>query len=262
MIFKNRELPLFEKDDISSNKQQKYVILLVTWNEGDKLRRQLDDLQDYLSLVDIVIIDGGSNDGSTDLDYLSTKNVRTLLTCYEPGLGTALRLGLAYALDEKYEGILAIDCNGKDGVEAIPRIIEKLEQGYDLVQASRFMSGGEHKNTPLLRWLGIHLVIIPALFLGSGFWFTDPTNGFKGLSPKFLLDDRVKPFRAVFQRFNMQLYLNYRAPKLGLKVIEVPARRVYPDDGSVPTKIHGLATHFQIIYETLKTCLGGYNPKT
>jgi hypothetical protein len=43
--------------------------------------------------------------------------------------------------------------------------------------------------------------------------------------------------------FNLQFYLNYRAPKLGFRTIEVPARRVYPDDGTIPTKIQGLATH-------------------
>ncbi len=257
---KESELPLFTNQEIRK-KQTDYAILLITLNEGDKLKKQIDELQEYQSLVDIIIVDGGSDDNSTELTYLESKNVRTLITCHERGIGSALRVGLSYALEHNYTGILTIDCNGKDGVESIPQIIEKLENGYDFVQASRFMKGGVHKNTPFFRMMGIFIVIIPALFLGSGFWFTDPTNGFKGFSRRFLLDPKTKPFRQVFKMFNMQFYLNYRAPKLGFSTIEIPAKRVYPDDGTVPTKIHGLATHLQIMYEIFKTCLGGYNPK-
>ncbi len=253
-------LPSFSSQEFSS-KTCEYAIVLITWNEGNKLKKQLDDLQEYLHHVDLILVDGNSSDGSTEVEFLKSKNVRTLLNCNEVGIGKALRVGLAYSVKENYKGILTIDCNGKDGVDAIPRIIEKLDQDFDLVQASRFMKGGIHKNTPVFRMLGIHLVIIPSLFIGSGFWFTDPTNGFKGLSRNYLLDDRVQPFRDVFERFNMQFYLNYCAPKNQFKVVEIPASRTYPDDGSLPTKIHGISTHFRIIYEILKTCTGGYNPK-
>jgi dolichol-phosphate mannosyltransferase len=256
----NWQLPSYSQQEFS-NKTCQYAIVLITWNEGNKLKKQLDDLQDYLSQVDVIIVDGGSNDGSTEIEYLKSKNIRTLLNCNEIGIGKALRVGLAYSVEENYKGILTIDCNGKDGVAAIPLIIEKLEQGFDLVQASRFMKGGIHKNTPIFRRLGIHLMIIPSLFMGCGFWFTDPTNGFKGLSRNYLLDERVQPFRDVFERFNMQFYLNYCAPRHRLKVVEVPASRTYPDDGSVPTKIHGISSHLRIIYEIIKTCIGGYNPR-
>lgn len=44
-------------------------------------------------------------------------------------------------LDQGYEGIVTIDGNDKDDPVAIPQFIEALRQGFDFVQASRFISG-------------------------------------------------------------------------------------------------------------------------
>ena len=53
-----------------------------------------------------------------------------------------LRLVFAYGLLEGYEGIINVDGNDKDGVEAIPRYADLLDQGYDCVLGSRFTAGG------------------------------------------------------------------------------------------------------------------------
>jgi hypothetical protein len=38
--------------------------------------------------------------------------------------------------------------------------------------------------------------------------------------------------------------------------------RVYPDDGQVPTKIHGLGTWFLLLRELLEVVTGKCNPKS
>ncbi len=254
------QIPVHEIHEFS-NKQHSFAVVAIMWNEGDRIKNQLRQMQSQLKHVDIILSDGYSTDGSVDSDFLRSMHVRALLQTHEIGLGCAIRVGLAYCLDQGYDGIITIDGNNKDGVEAIEQMIEKLEAGYDCIQASRFMKGGKHYNTPLERYIGVRYVIAPILALGCGFWFTDPTNGFKGLSRAYLLDEKVQPLRHVFKKFNMQYYLNYRAPKLGFKTTEIPARRGYPSDGSVPTRIHGLKTRFFIVWELLLTVCGYYNPK-
>ena len=175
------------------------------------------------------------------------------------GLGNALRIGLAFALSEGYAGVITIDGNGKDGVESIPSVIDSLDEGFDLVQASRFLSGGSHEHTPTDRLLAIKLLVCPLLKFGSGFKYTDPTNGFKGLSGRLLLDERIQPFRSVFSGFNLQFYLNYIAPKLDLRVREVPASRVYPCSGPTPTKISGFTTRLRVLRELVATVFGHYD---
>jgi glycosyltransferase involved in cell wall biosynthesis len=241
-------------------KRTRYCFIVVVLNEGERLKGQLERMQERAHLADIIIADGRSTDGSTDPQFLKSKDVRALLITDERGLSTATRMAVAYAMEQHYEGIVTIDGNGKDGVEALPAFIEALDSGYDLIQGSRFMKGGAHKNTPLERYIGIRFVMAPVLALASGFWYTDATNAFRAMSMRFLRDPRVQPVRRVFVRFNLQLYFICRAAKLKFKVKEIPVKRAYPDDGSIPTKIVSWRLKFINFKEMLMTALGGYNP--
>ena len=237
-----------------------YCVCITVFNEGDRIREQLSRMKPRADLADIIIADGTSSDGSTELKFLQSMGVRTLLTTDEYGLSTATRMGVAYAMKEGYSGIVTIDGNGKDGVEVLPDYLAGLREGYDLVQGSRFKKGGFHKNTPWDRRLGIQYIMVPLLSLSCGFPYSDPTNAFRAMSMRFLTDQRVQPLRSIFVRFNLQLYFIWRAAKLGFRVKEIPVKRVYPDDGTVPTKIHGLRPKFLNLLEFLLVISGKYNP--
>ena len=98
--------------------------------------------------------------GATDRSTASTPlaascRLRALLVKTGPGrLSAQMRMALAYALDEGYEGIIFIDGNNKDDPSGINRFIERLDQGFDHIQGSRFVKGGKAVNTPFLRRLG------------------------------------------------------------------------------------------------------------
>lgn len=255
-----RDIPRFECREFFA-RRTRYCVVVVVLNEGERLRKQLERMKARAELADIIIVDGQSTDGSTDPVILASMGVRALLTTPEHGLSTATRVGLAYAIDEGYEAVITIDGNGKDGVEALPAFIAALDSGYDLVQGSRFMKGGVHKNTPWERFIGIRFVMAPVLALGCGVHYTDPTNAFRALSRRFLTDPRVQPLRRIFVRFNLQHYLIYRAAQLRYQVTQIPVSRVYPDDGSVPTKIIGWRLNFLDLWEMIKTAAGCYNVK-
>jgi hypothetical protein len=102
-------------------------------------------------------------------------------------------------------------------------------------------------------------VIAPLLSLAARFRFTDPTNGFKGMSRRFLTDPRLRPFRAAFKRFSLQFYLNKWPARLGYRVVEVPVTRRYPPSGPVPTKIRGFGAHTALVKELLAVVLGAYD---
>lgn len=254
------EVPVYSIQEFAP-KRTKYCVVIHIWNEGDRIRNQLKRMKAKAHEADIIIADGESTDGSTEPSFLKSMGVRTLVSTAEHGLGTAIRMGLHYALKQGYEGVITVDGNGKDGVEAVTEFIEHLDQGYDFVQGSRYMKGGVHKNTPLERHLGLRFVVSPFFFLTTGKYFTDVTNGFRAMSTKFLTDPGLQPFRETFVRFNLQFYFVYRAPKLKMKITEIPVVRTYPDDGSIPSKITNLKTKFLLVGQMLKAGLGGYNPK-
>ena len=241
-------------------KRTRYCVCITVLNEGDRLRAQLQRMKPNAAIADIVIADGRSTDGATDPAFLEGMGVRTLLSTHEKGLSTATRMAVAYAIGQGYDGIVTMDGNGKDGVEALPDFLVELDRGCDLVQGSRFMAGGFHENTPWERRFGIKCIVVPLMALACGHRYTDTTNAFRALSMRFLADPRVQPVRGIFVRFNLQLYFIYRAAALRFKVTEIPVKRVYPGDGTVPTKIVGYRVKLLFFKELFQVILGKCNP--
>ena len=187
--------------------------------------------------------------------------VRTLLVKTSAGKQSAqLRMLLDYAADQGYEGFVLIDGNNKDGVDAIPKFFDAMDQGFDYIQGSRFAKGGTELNTPWDRKLAAALLHAPLISLAAGFRYTDTTNGFRALTRRVALDPRMQLFRDVFQSYEMHSYMAVRIPRLGFKVKELPVTRVYPK-GAAPSKIRGMGGRFKMIKILLNAALSRYNPK-
>ena len=130
-------------------KKTKYCICISVLNEGNRIKNQLEKMVPYSNMADIIIADWGSTDGSMDEKFLKKCNVRILLSLQSPGnQGTQLRMGFSYALKQGYAGIIQIDGNNKDDVDAIPKFIKFLDEGFDYLQGSRFIKEGLAVNTP------------------------------------------------------------------------------------------------------------------
>ncbi|HEX9174201.1 MAG TPA: glycosyltransferase family 2 protein [Telluria sp.] len=236
-------------------------VVIPVINEGERIRSLLTRMAalNVAGSADIIIVDGGSNDGSLEPEWLQRHGVRALLLKTASGkLSAQLRCAYAFALDQGYQGIVTIDGNDKDDPQAIGRFIEALGQGYDFVQASRFIAGGQARNTPLSRDLAIRLIHAPLLSLFSGFRWTDTTQGFRAYSRNMLVDSRVAPFRDVFVSYELLAYLSLRVPQLGFRCTELPASRIYPE-GEVPTKISAIRGNLNVLTTLLKACAGRYN---
>ena len=255
-----REVPAFHAQ-LLGEKRHDHALVIPVINEGARIGNQLARLAAAAPPVDIVIADGGSSDGSLAEEMLREKGVRALLVKKGPGkLSAQLRMAYAWCLDEGYEGIVTMDGNDKDGVEAVAAIVAALRDGADYVQGSRYLLGGEAINTPLERTVANRYVHAPLLSLGAGRRFTDTTNGFRGYSARYLEDPRVQPFRNVFQTYELLFYLTVRASQLGMDVRDVPVTRAYPDDGKVPTKIGGWSSKLDMLGQTLAAARGKFAP--
>ena len=255
------EVPIFDTL-LDAPRNHNFCVVIPVINEGARI----DDLLKRMAalgvskIADIIIVDGGSTDGSLALERLRQLDVRALLLKTGPGkLSAQLRCAYAFALDQGYAGIVTIDGNDKDDPEAIPRFIAALKDGVDFVQASRFVPGGVAENTPKSRDFAIRFIHAPLLSLFSGFRWTDTTQGFRAYSRRMLLDPKVAPFRNIFVTYELLAYLSYRAPRLGYRCKELPTTRRYPK-GEVPTKISSFRGNLSVLGVLFKTCFGSYNP--
>ena len=256
---KYNQIPKYKKE-IFKEKSTKYCVVVPVINEGERIQIQLQKMKDISKDIDIIIADGGSTDGSLELEFLKNNNIRALLTKQDKGkLSAQLRMAYKFALDEAYDGIVTVDGNGKDSVESIYEFIKKLDEGYDMIQGSRFVPGGAAINTPKVRHFAVKLIHIPAISLMAGFKYTDTTNGYRGYSKRYLEHSEVEPFRDIFDTYELLAYLSVKAPKLGLKTCEVPVTRTYPSDGKIPTKISSFRGNFLLIEILWSLAIGRYN---
>lgn len=242
----------------------RYCVLIPIINEGGRIRHELERAQaaGVPGLADLILCDGGSTDGCTGEKALRALDVNTLLTKTGPGKqGAQLRMGFWFALQRGYEGIVTIDGNDKDSIESVPLFLEKLEQGFDFVQGSRFVPGGVAEHTPPVRWLAVRLIHAPVISLTAGVHFTDTTNAFRAYSRQYLTDARVQPFRDVFSGYELLAYLSTRAGQLGLRCCEVPVARRYPANAPAPTKIRGMHGNFDLLRILFANACGRYLPK-
>ena len=259
---KHEGVPAFDCEEFSP-KTKEYCLLIPIINEGNRIKKELEkahtsNVSDY---VDIIICDGGSNDGSTAHDILKSLSVNTLLVKRDTGKqGAQNRMGIYWALNRGYKGIVTIDGNNKDSIGDVPRFVEKLEEGYDFIQGSRFIKGGYAENTPLSRLLAVRLLHAPIVSLTAGKWYTDTTNAYRGYSRKYLEHPSVKPLRDIFMGYELLAYLSVRADQLGMKTCEIPVSRIYPKNEKVPTKISKLSGNYDLIKILFSNLFEQYNP--
>ena len=260
---KQNGVPRFECNEYAE-KTKDYAVLIPIINEGDRIHKELYRAKKHNipAHADIIICDGGSADGCTDEKKLKKLDVNTLLVKQDEGKqGAQLRMGIWWALERGYKGIITIDGNNKDSIEDVPKFIEKLEEGYDFIQGSRFMKGGRAINTPVVRFISVQLIHAPIISLTAHQRFTDTTNAYRGYSARYLKDDRVQPLRDIFMTYEFLAYLSVRATQIGMKACEVPVTRAYPKKGKTPTKISFFKGNSDLMKILLKNARGAYDPK-
>lgn len=245
---------------LPERERTRYCIGIPIIDEGARIKKQLTRMRDLGidKLTDIVLFDGGSSDGSTDLNFLAAVGVKTLLVKIGPGRqGAQFRMGFDYILKHDYRGVITMDGNDKDSVDNIPDFIRELEENYDFIQGSRFIHGGRHENTPLVRLLAIRLIHAPWISLIARYRWTDTTSAYRGISRRVLEDPRLNIFRGIFTTYELLYYMSAYVPRLGFRVKEIPVARKYPEAGKTPTKIR-LGDKVKLLWGLVKISIGSY----
>lgn len=126
------------------------LVLLPAYNEEKSLPALLPKVQAALCNVAggyrIVVCDDGSSDRTAELldEYARTLPIEILRHRINRGLGETIRDLFEYAALHTQAGdvLVRMDCDDTHEPETIGAMLEKLNQGYDVVIASRFEPGG------------------------------------------------------------------------------------------------------------------------
>jgi dolichol-phosphate mannosyltransferase len=125
------------------------AIIIPTYNESKNIGLLIRELQRYFQVIahemHILVVDDNSPDGTSHIVRAIQNECANihLLTGRRVGLGTAYIRGIRYALDEVgADVIFEMDADFSHKPEDILRLMAALEQGFDLVIGSRYVSGG------------------------------------------------------------------------------------------------------------------------
>jgi dolichol-phosphate mannosyltransferase len=138
--------------------------------------------------------------------------------------------------------------NDKDRPPEIERLLAPIaEHGYDFVQGSRYLEGGEFDQMPFYRLLATRYVH-PLLFsLLVGRRFTDTTNGFRAIRLSALADPRIELDQRWLDQYELEPYLFYKMVALGYRVTEVPVTKIYPPHELGYTKMKPITGWWSIL---------------
>jgi dolichol-phosphate mannosyltransferase len=224
---------------------KKYTLGICAFNEGEKIRQVVERFNHH-SLYDIIIVDDGSTDGSlkvlpSGLPIQVIRNEKTM------GAGYGVRQILQYAKAKGYEAVFFVSGNNKDCPEDIQKLKDAVEAGFDLVQGSRYLPGGQFGNMPLYRKLSTKFMH-PFLFsLVTLRRITDSTNGFRAVRLSLLDDRRINIDQDWLDHYELEPYLFFKAIRLGYRVKEVPVKKIYPVKAQGYTKMKPVTGWWSIL---------------
>ena len=160
---------------------------------------------------EVIIADNGSSDGSR---VIAEKQGARVVVVGEKGYGHALSGGIAAA---RGRFIIMGDADQSYDFSHLPRFVEKLRSGHDLVMGNRFLGGVQPGAMPWKnRYLGNPvLTFIGRLFFRTG--IGDFHCGLRGFSAEAY---RRMNLRTTGMEFASEMVI--KAVILGLRVTEVP----------------------------------------
>lgn len=159
------------------------LLIIPAFNEEANIERVVDELIANHADLDYVIINDGSTDHTSEICHKRGYNI--IDHPENRGLAAAFHTGMKYAFDKGYNYCVQFDGDGQHRAEFILPMKEKMDEGYNIVIASRFISDKKPVN---MRMLGSNL-IERSIKKTTGVDIKDPTSGMRmydsGLIEKF-----------------------------------------------------------------------------
>lgn len=160
----------------------KTLVIIPAYNEEDCIENTINNLKETVPEIDYIIIDDCSKDKTLEICNKNKFNVISLPV--NLGIGGAVQTGYCYAKEKGYDIAIQMDADGQHNPIYIKELIKEIENGNDLVIASRFLKKEGFQST-FLRRTGINFYskIIKTL---TGVKITDTTSGYRAINRKII----------------------------------------------------------------------------
>ena len=156
------------------------LVIIPAYNEEMNITFVAENLIRNYPDLDYVIVNDGSQDRTAEICRRHSYHMLDLPV--NLGLAGAFQAGMRYACEKGYRYAVQFDGDGQHRAEYIVPMREKMDEGYDIVIASRFVT---EKKPHSMRMLGSRL-IAGAIRLTTGQKINDPTSGMRMYNEKMI----------------------------------------------------------------------------
>lgn len=198
------------------------VVIIPTYNEKENISSMISKVFSLDEPFDLLIIDDGSPDGTASIVRSRQgefpERLHLLERSGKQGLGSAYIAGFKWALEHNYDYIFEMDCDFSHNPDDLVRLYATAKGGADLVIGSRYITGVNVVNWPMMRLLMSYYASMYVRTV-TRMPVRDATAGFVCYSRKVLttLDlDAVK-----MKGYGFQIEMKYSAWRLGFNIKEV-----------------------------------------
>ncbi len=226
----------------------RFLTALPVYNEVAHAGPVLDQVLRFSP--DVLVVDDGSTDGTSDL--LATRNdIKHLRHSQNQGYGAALRTAFTYALDQQYEVLVTIDCDGKHEPQRIPEFVEATKQAQ-IVSGSRYLQMFDDQSIPPEDRRRINMQITAEVNSRLGLKLTDAFCGFKAYRCEALSALEIEE-----TGYAMPLEVWVQASRAGLSILELPVPLIYLDEErSFGGSLDNAATRLTYYHQILDRAVG------
>lgn len=220
---------------MSKLSQSKILVAMPAYNEEKYIGSLVTKAREYAD--EVLIVDDGSTDGTPEVARLAGATV--IQHKENKGYGAAVQSILAEAKRIAPDILVLLDADSQHNPGEIPRLVEPISQGFDLVIGSRKLL---RDNIPLYRRIG-QGVISYFCYILSGEKLSDSESGFRVFSRK-----AVGMLELREDGMSVSAETIAKAAEKGLKITEIPISITYTRDGSTLNPVrHGFGVLSRII---------------
>ena len=201
---------------------QHYLTALPVFNEAKYVDEVLDLVKQYSEHV--LVVDDGSTDGTTEI-LAQRDDVIVIQHAQNSGYGAALKTAFDYAIDQQYDSVVTIDCDGQHEPQRIPEFVDACCNGVDIVSGSRYLKQFHEDTAPPEQRRKINQIVSAEISRRLGIELTDAFCGFKAYSTTGL-----QKLNLTENGYAMPLELWVQAAQHDLNIIEWPVPLIYLDE--------------------------------
>ncbi|MFC5906870.1 polyprenol monophosphomannose synthase [Streptacidiphilus monticola] len=210
----------------------KILVIIPTYNEIDNIERITSRVRAAVPEAHILVADDNSPDGTgrrADELAAADPHLQVMHRKGKEGLGAAYLAGFHWGIDNGYDVLVEMDADGSHQPEELPRLLQGLRSGADLVLGSRWITGGKVVNWPKSReFLSRGGSLYSRTMLRVP--IRDVTGGYRAFRKETLLGLGMD--QVASQGYCFQVDLAWRAVKAGYTVVEVPITFVEREFGA------------------------------